>query len=295
MEKRWEPKPWQLLLTLSSLLWTSSGCAHAQQLNTSPPQQQVQNILNSQPKIPDQGDIRIVHVPPQNNLYEPIAQALQDSLEFSAPQDPDGLITQLNAKFALPRDLTVSFQECGESNEFYDPEQVKIEICYELLHQYVDIFGVESPSPNAFTDEVIYAALFTFFHELGHAFVDQLQLPITGLEENVVDEFAAIMLLELQDDDAVIAGMDQFDADAEEDKQLRDLPFWDSHGLSAQRYYTVACIIYGSDPQGFADFVTSGDLPAERAKLCPVDYQRRERSWKFLLAPYRKSTRSHQN
>ncbi|WP_235109449.1 DUF4344 domain-containing metallopeptidase [Acaryochloris sp. 'Moss Beach'] len=198
------------------------------------------------------------------------------------------MIAQLNTKFAFSRDITVSFQECGEANAFYDPEQVKIDMCYELLKQYTDILGEDNQSPEAYADEVIYSALFTFFHELGHAFVDQYQLPITGLEENVVDEFAAVMLLELQDDDAVIAGIDQFDVDAEEEEQLQELPFWASHGLGAQRYYTISCIIYGSNPEKFADFVTSGDLPQERADLCPVDYQRRERSWKFLLAPYRK-------
>lgn len=89
--------------------------------------------------------------------------------------------------------------------------------------------------------------------------------------------------------------MEQFDADAEEEEQLKELAFWDSHGLGAQRYYTVACIIYGSNPEKFADFVTRGDLPQERADLCPEDYQCRERSWNFLLAPYQKGSSAPKN
>lgn len=283
----WKPQSWQWGVMIGSILWATSGCA-SPSINAFPQNKSIKIAQVSRQKMVDQGDIRIVYVQPQDTDFNVIYNALQDSLEFSVPQESDGLIAQLNAKFALPRDLTVSFQECGEANAFYDPEQVKIEMCYEFLKQYTDILGDANSSSDAYADEVIYSALFTFFHELGHAFVDQYQLPITGLEENVVDEFAAVMLLELQDDDAVIAGIDQFDVDAEEEEQLQEVPFWASHGLGAQRYYTVSCIIYGSNPDKFADFVTSGDLPQERADLCPVDYQRRERSWKFLLAPYRK-------
>lgn len=288
MAKFWCPKPWQFIVALGSMLWATSGCA-SPLIKASPPGS-IQTAQVSRQKITDQGDIRIVYVQPRDANFNAIYEALQDSLEFSVPQDKDGLIAQLNTKFAFPRDITVSFQECGEANAFYDPEQVKIEMCYELIKQYTDILGEDNQSSEAYADEVIYSTLFTFFHELGHAFVDQYQLPITGLEENVVDEFAAVMLLELRDDDAVIAGIDQFDVDAEEEEQLQELPFWASHGLGVQRYYTVSCIIYGSNPDKFADFVTTGDLPQERADLCPVDYQRRERSWNFLLAPYRKAT-----
>lgn len=287
MMQFWKPKAWQWSVAIGSLLWATAGWA-SPVVNASRQNKPLKIAQVSRQKITDQGDIQLVYVQPQDANFNTIYDALQDSVEFSVPQESDGLIAQLNTKFSLPRDLTVSFQECGEANAFYDPEQVKIEMCYELLKQYADILGEDNQSSKAYADEVIYSALFTFFHELGHAFVDQYQLPITGLEENVVDEFAAVMLLELQDDDAVIAGIDQFDIDAEEEEQLKELPFWGSHGLGAQRYYTISCIIYGSNPEKFADFVTSGDLPQERADSCPVDYQRRERSWKFLLAPYRK-------
>lgn len=287
MNQFWKPKFWQWGVAIGSMLWAIAGGA-SPLIKASPQNKSLKIAQVSRQKLADQGDIRIVYVQPNDANFNAIYEALQNSLEFSLPQESDGLIAQLNTKFAFPRDITISFQECGEANAFYDPEQVKIDMCYELLKQYTDILGEDNQSPEAYADEVIYSALFTFFHELGHAFVDQYQLPITGLEENVVDEFAAVMLLELQDDDAVIAGIDQFDVDAEEEEQLQELPFWASHGLGAQRYYTISCIIYGSNPEKFADFVTSGDLPQERADLCPVDYQRRERSWKFLLAPYRK-------
>ena len=97
------------------------------------------------------------------------------------------------------------------------------------------------------------------------------------------------MLLALKDNDAVLASLEQFDADALEEAKLGDLPFWDAHGLSAQRFFNVACIIYGSNPSAFAKLAGEIALPAERAQFCPGDFQRRRRSWAILLSPYRKT------
>ena len=41
-----------------------------------------------------------------------------------------------------------------------------------------------------------------FFHELGHGLIDMLQLPVTGREEDVVDEFATMLLLYAREEGA---------------------------------------------------------------------------------------------
>jgi hypothetical protein len=52
--------------------------------------------------------------------------------------------------------------------------------------------------------------------------------------------------------------------------------------------YNIACIMYGSDSEAFAEIVEDEWLPDERAELCPQEYQQKERSWGTLLAPYLK-------
>lgn len=87
--------------------------------------------------------------------------------------------------------------------------------------------------------------------------MDQYQLPITGREEDAVDIFAAVLLVE-SDEDAVIAGIDQFDVNAAEETDLEELAFRDEHSLNTQRFYNVSCIVYGSDPSAYADWVAEG-------------------------------------
>lgn len=228
----------------------------------------------------DNGDIVIKHVPPEDSTYRDLHQALQQSQEF------EEIATDLNTQLTLPQNLAVHFQECGESNAFYDPERNKIELCYELIQTYLEIFG--DPDPSSIETEAVHVSLFTFFHELGHALIDQYQLPITGSEEDAADEFAALMLLDARDDNAILAALDQFDVDAEAEAELEQLPFWSEHSLSAQRYYKTACIIYGSNPRAFAELAGSDELPRDRARQCRQEYRRRRNSWDALLSPYLK-------
>ena len=145
---------------------------------------------------------------------------------------------------------------------------------------------------TAFYDELVadLNASFSFPRNIRLVF-DQ------GQEEDAVDEFAAILLIDTQEYEAVIAGMDQFDIDAIEEAELgEDLVYWDEHSFSDQRFYNTACLIYGSAPDEFSDWVYDEDngwgedafLPVERAEICEADYQRALTSWERLLAPYLK-------
>ncbi len=197
------------------------------------------------------------------------------------------LAADLNRWFAFPTPVLVSFEDCGQVNAFYDPDRRAISMCYELVRYYTDVLlSGYDVTPEEYENEVIYSALFTFFHELGHALVHVFELPITGREEDAVDQFASILLIELDAADAVLAGMEQFDVDAEEDEQLEEIPYWGEHGLSAQRVYNLACFTYGSDPIAHADLVANGELPMERADRCPGEYQLARDSWDRLLAPH---------
>jgi hypothetical protein len=63
-------------------------------------------------------------------------------------------------------------------------------------------------------------------------------------------------------------------------------PFWDEHAFDAQRFYNIMCLIYGSNPQKYASFIGSGQLPIERAGRCPEEYSKISRAWNRLLQPY---------
>lgn len=55
------------------------------------------------------------------------------------------LVAQTSEVYVLPRPLSVVFTDCGQLNAFYDPEQGRITMCYELLeHLAVMISDIET-------------------------------------------------------------------------------------------------------------------------------------------------------
>jgi len=69
-------------------------------------------------------------------------------------------------------------------------------------------------------------------------------------------------------------------------KQGDKTPFWDEHAFNGQRFYNVLCMIYGSDPQKYGQFVTSGNLPKDRAQRCFEEYAKIKKGWEKLLQPH---------
>jgi hypothetical protein len=81
-----------------------------------------------------------------------------------------------------------------------------------------------------------------------------------------------------------LAGARWFQLQAAEDAHTT--PFWDEHAFDAQRYYNVMCLIYGSNPERYASFLSDGTLPFSRAARCEEEYDRIRRAWHRLLRPY---------
>jgi hypothetical protein len=208
-------------------------------------------------------------------------------------------VQELNNVFALPSQVPVVFRECGDVNAFYDPETREIALCYELVEYYAGMFLSEDQTEEE-SDEggeaVAGATIFTFFHELGHALIDIYDLPVTGREEDAVDQLATMILLEggEEGETAALNGAWSFlteeeEAEEEEEEEAEEeeeLAFWDEHSLDEQRFYNIVCWSYGKNPQGFQYLVDDETLPEGRAERCPAEYDRMSRSWDALLDPY---------
>ena len=75
---------------------------------------------------------------------------------------------------------------------------------------------------------------------------------------------------------------------AMEETGLDETPFWTEHSLSIQRSYNITCLVYGSDPEEYADFVADDYLPEERAEGCEEEYLQAADAWGMLLADFTK-------
>ncbi|HEX8360075.1 MAG TPA: DUF4344 domain-containing metallopeptidase [Longimicrobium sp.] len=191
----------------------------------------------------------------------------------------------LNGWIALPHDVTIGFDRCGEPNAYYHPETRTVSLCYELVADLDDALAADGDEEGA--QAVSDALLFTTLHEVGHALVDVLDIPIAGREEDAVDQLAAVMLVDGSDEgsEAAVNGAAGL---ATDDEELDTLAFADEHALGSQRFYNVLCLVYGQHPQGYAGWVTDGTLPGERAAGCVEEYAHVSRSWDRLLEPYLK-------
>lgn len=196
----------------------------------------------------------------------------------------------LNQDFEVPRGIAVDVLECDEPNAFYDPEQRRLRLCYGMVSLVSEAFG-DIESDREHTVATLGTTLFIFFHELGHALIHELDLPITGREEDAVDQLATLLLIN-GGPDGVQAARDgaAFFARLAERRGGAG-SFWGEHSLEEQRFFNVLCWVYGSDPASHADLVKQGALPAARAERCPEEWARLQSAWSALLAPYEKPRR----
>lgn len=106
---------------------------------------------------------------------------------------------------------------------------------------------------------------FVVAHEMGHAYVDQMHLPIVGSEEDAADEFAALMLVVTGNSDDALDAAVYYDTHKEADVVS------DEHSSNARRAYRLNCMVNGAG----LDAVPS----------CRANYIRAVHSWFELLAP----------
>ncbi|HEX2091501.1 MAG TPA: DUF4344 domain-containing metallopeptidase [Longimicrobiaceae bacterium] len=233
----------------------------------------------------DRGDFRVVYDPVRSPEYR------EWQADLGRIRVLEEVADALNATFVLPADVRLTFAECGEPNSFYDPEPRRIRICYELMDELYDVFHGEVESEEELNEAAWGAIYFTLYHELGHALVDLWDLPITGREEDAVDQLAAFLLADGTEDGetAALNGANAFLLeDVREGGEIAESSLWNEHSLDSQRFYNILCWVYGQDPEAYAYLIEEGSLPPERAEQCGHEYERLERSWSNLLAPYLK-------
>jgi hypothetical protein len=232
---------------------------------------------------PDVGDIQLSY---QTSKHADL-QSLADATKKAGTVDR--VVGAVNDIVALPQDAAVLFSDCGRVDTYYDSGAPGIVVCHEMLGYFRDLFRKRGVRDDALTKAVVGAALFGFLHELGHALVDLLQLPVTGKEEDAVDQLAAIILIESGSEGLNIA-LDGAEALLLHSKgtSFEKTQFWDQHSFEEQRYYALLCLVYGSNPKAYADLVQRRGLPADRAAACPAEYDRLRQAWQRLLEPYGK-------
>lgn len=126
-------------------------------------------------------------------------------------------------------------------------------------------------------------ALAILYHELGHALIDVLGLPVFGQEEDAADVLSVLLIHQLYDDedatDILYDAAFGFLREADQNEPA----LWGVHGPDLQRYYTMVCLFYGASPDTRQDVADELDLPEERRESCPDEFELAEDSWGPVL------------
>lgn len=133
-------------------------------------------------------------------------------------------------------------------------------------------------------------------HELAHFVITEKNVPILGPVENAADYMATLALIReepldpAQQDRAerfLLATAGAFEASWQAGThQGTAVPYWGEHALSIQRFYNIACLLYGSDPTAFASVPERAGMPATRAQSCVAEYARAAAAFDWLVGTY---------
>lgn len=233
-------------------------------------------------------------------IYSPLQRESSISIQNRFKQDKsfETVAEVLSKMFIMPRDINIIMGDCGFVNAYYKPSNHSIYMCYEIMESFIDRFvkyyksnGLDinqHPISEEIAQRVSGTMIFTFFHELGHLLIGELDLPVIGKEEDAVDEFATLLLAKLGQDKTLLAAALQFAVAGNREMNVinQNLHFWEEHSLSMQRFYSLVCFVYGKEKQRYAALVEDLSIPNMRKRKCEIEYQRKLKSWHTLLEPY---------
>jgi hypothetical protein len=232
-------------------------------------------------------------VPPAHAAFQPMYERM---VELENPTVIGKLVSTLISLGDLR--VPISVEECGEVDAHYVPSTQTIKICYEFIANANRLAG--KPEAEWFTLDRNAAAVlaFTALHEMGHALIDVLDLPIRGREEDAADQFAFLMLTNAGDADLVnrimVAPAVFFHHHGVEQDRTGGPSAVDVHSPSAERAFEAVCLLYGRhrDPDlgvalddQAAGCITHAAEIVDRWNAYLVAYTRLDNGRTFSVAP----------
>ena len=168
--------------------------------------------------------------------------------------------------------------------------QEKVDDAAEALAGNPRFKGLSAERRRQIVEFVSGNMMFVLLHELGHAAISEMNLPVLGKEEDAADAFASTRLIRMGSDVTnrvvIEAAKGWFMADRRDQAEGEMIPYYDEHGLNQVRAYQIVCFLVGSDKQKFKDLSTETKLPEGRQDSCAQDYKRALNSWNAVLQPH---------
>ncbi len=215
-------------------------------------------------------------------FYEEPSEELNDVASLVYQSDIfEAMAADLDSLLDLPSPVQISFTTGKPGPLYYDGQ---IYIPYEFLNL------VNTMSKPAMATDIDYRAQvildvteFVIYHEVGHAIIDKLDIPVLGKEEDAVDQFAAIISAVWDLEEIALSAAGVFELFGANKSEFNKEDFWDSHSLDQQRMYNIVCLLYGNEPKVYAKIANDFGFTAEFKDRCKRDFAEASRSWLRLL------------
>lgn len=209
---------------------------------------------------------------------DPVHAAMQQA--FAQGNILSSMIDPLNEYFPLSRDVTVELAECGRPGAFYDPSRPAVQVCYELMVELAETLMSDEDG-----DDQVFVGAFALIllHQVGHAFVDLMELPVNATPEEAADQMAVVMVGFAEEGlQSAVEGaiaLHEMELDWEN-------PGSGSTALSGRRLENLLCLLYGTNPDAHEWIVEEGHLPAARASGCEARYEEVSQEWIEMLSEH---------
>ncbi|UUV19768.1 DUF4344 domain-containing metallopeptidase [Fusobacteria bacterium ZRK30] len=198
----------------------------------------------------------------------------------------EDLTDTVNKEIKIEKELVVAVGD-GDSVH-YNPENREIVITYDFIIEVRERFkGEYKKEWEIYAKDAIEH---TFYHELGHALVDLLNIPVLGKEEDAVDDFGIIMLILTKEDgeERAISAAELFFMEGLEIEEFSSEDLMDEHSLDDQRGYRSLNLVYGSNPEKYKDIAEDLKMDEDRRLMAQGIFEQQTINWLRLLKPYLK-------
>jgi hypothetical protein len=199
----------------------------------------------------------------------------------------DEAINELETHFNLPKPIKVVFASGIEGPGYSNGV---INMPYEfILHNDLVLNATKfSNSSDEISKTLLDLTEFVFYHQIGHALCDILDIPIMGTEEETVDDISAILstICDFNEMTQSEANVSTAIAILNNGERISDPEFWKSHSLSNQRVDKIYCSLHDKPQGGISPFFIGPVLPSSKETKCQNEQSIVNRNWEQLFVDY---------
>ncbi len=203
-------------------------------------------------------------------------------------------VESVENRYRLDRDIGVIIGDLPENNEVfvangpaYYPNVDAIVFPWNFMRTTYDVLEEEAASSDEAMKFTAQSLQYVLYHEFAHVLIDQLDLAVTGREEDAADQFATLLAMETGGPLGAYATGIVF-TELEGDSPPSMEAYMDEHSFGKQRMVSSLCYIYGAaEVSGEGGSEEISNYIGDRAPRCASEFEQMASSWTRILEPHR--------